>query len=128
MSQHEGLEPEVYALKPRSSDWSLDPPRNDNWVKRFGFPLVPDFAATVHAVTGGQLPARIGELDTFDVTASQEEAFKGYIVLSRVESSDNIAIAQAFSPALFRQGKLRNAELLLDVLRRKVHAKALEKN
>ena len=77
MPQHEDLEPEVYALKPRSSDWALDPPRNDNWIKRFGFPLVPEFASTVHAVTGGQLPALIGEMDTFDATPSQEDALKG---------------------------------------------------
>ena len=93
MPQHEDLEPEVYALKPRSSDWAVDPPRNDNWIKRFGFPLVPDFAATVHAVTGGQLPTLIGEMDTFDATPSQEDALKGYIIISRVESANNIAIA-----------------------------------
>ena len=117
MPQHEDCEPEVYALKPRSSDWALDPRRYDNWIKRFGFPLVPAFAATVHAVTGGQLPALIGEMDTFDATPSQEDALKGYIIMSRVESANNIAIAQPFSPSLFRQGKLQNAELLLEVLR-----------
>ena len=122
MPQHEDLEPEVYALKPRGSDWAVDPPQNDNWIKRFGFPLVPDFAATVHAVTGGQLPALIGEMDTFDATPSQEDALKGYIVMSRVESANNIAIAQPFSPTLFRQGRLRNAELLLEVLRGQVQA------
>ena len=123
--QHEDLEPEVYALKPRGSDWAVDPLTNDNWIKRFGFPLVPDFAATVHAVTGGQLPALIGEMDTFDATPSQEDALKGYIVMSRVESANNIAIAQPFSPTLFRQGRLRNAELLLEVLRGQVQADEL---
>ena len=43
MPQHEDCEAEVYALKPKSSDWALDPPSNDNWIKRFGFPFVPDF-------------------------------------------------------------------------------------
>ena len=124
--QHEDCEPEVYALKPRSSDWALDPPRNDTWIKRFGFPLVPDFAATVHAVTGGQLPALIGEMDTFDATPSQEDALKGYIIMSRVESANNIAIAQPFSPTLFRQGKLQNAELLLEVLCGEVNMKDLQ--
>ena len=56
MPQHEDLEPEVYGLKPKGVDWPVDPPRKENWVKRFGFSIVPDFAATVHAVTGGQLP------------------------------------------------------------------------
>ena len=114
-------------LKCKNSDWALDPPRNDNWIKRFGFPIVPDFAATVHAVTGGQLPALIGEMDTYDATPSQEDALKGYIVMSRVEKADNIAIAQAFSPTLFRQGRLQNAELLLDVLRGQVDMEELPK-
>ena len=74
---------------------------------------------------GGQLPALIGEMDTFDATPSQEDALKGYIVMSRVESANNIAIAQPFSPTLFRQGRLRNAELLLEVLRGQVKADEL---
>ena len=126
MPQHESLEPEVFRLKPRGVDWALDPPRNENWVKRYGFPLVPDFAATVHFVTGGQLPTLIGDMDAFDVTPTQEDALKGYIIMSRVEYADKTAIAQPFSPALFRQGELRNANLLLEVLREKVLVKDLE--
>ena len=45
--------------------------------------------------------------------------------MSRVESANNIAIAQPFSPTLFRQGRLRNAELLLEVLRGEVQAEEL---
>ena len=77
-------------------------------------------------MTGGQLPALIGEMDTFDASPSQEDALKGYIVMSRVESANNIAIAQPFSPTLFRQGRLRNAELLLEVLRGHVQADVLQ--
>ena len=128
MPQHESLEPEVFGLKPRGVDWPLDPPRNENWIKRYGFPLVPDFAATVHAVTGGQLTTCIGDMDAYDVTPSEEDAVKGYIIMSRVEYADKIALAQPFSPALFRQGALRNANLLLDVLRGKVKKEDLESN
>jgi hypothetical protein len=126
MPQHEVLEPEVYGLKPKSVDWPVDHPRKENWVKRFGFSIVPDFAATVHAVTGGQLPTAIGELDTYEVAPTQEDALKGYIVLSRVEKANNIAIAQPSSPVLFRQGPLESAELLLDVLRGNVPREDLE--
>ena len=85
MSQHEYYEPEVYGLRRRCTNWAVDPPRSENWMKRFGFPLVPDLAATIHAVTGGQLTTLIGEMDTFGVTPTQEDALKGYIVMSRVE-------------------------------------------
>ena len=95
-------------------------------MKRFGFPIVPDFAATVHAVTGGQLSTAIGDLDTFDATPSQEDSLTGYIVLSRVETADKILLAQPFSPTLFTQGPLESAELLLEVLRGNVPKDELE--
>ena len=65
-------------------------------------------------------------MDAYDVTPSEEDAVKGYIIMSRVEHADKIALAQPFSPALFRQGALRNANLLLDVLREKVKVEDLE--
>lgn len=126
MPQHMDLEPEIFGLRARGVDWPVDPVQKENWAKRFGFPIVPDFAATVHAVTGGQLPTAIGDLDTFDGTPSQEDALRGYIVLSRVEKADNILIAQPFSPTLFTQGPLESAELLLEVLRGNVPKDDLE--
>ena len=127
MPQHENLEPEVYGLPVKNVDWPLENgPRKENWIKRFGFPIVPDFGATIHAVTGDQLPTLISELDTFDATPTQDDAQKGYIVMSRVRRAHNIAIAQPFSPGLFRQGPLRSAELLLKVLRGDVSPDALK--
>ena len=76
-----------------------------------------DFAATVHAVTGGTLPTTIGDLDVVDSTPSQEDALIAYIVISRVERVENILVAQPFSPALFRQGPFEAAELFLKTLR-----------
>ena len=46
--------------------------------------------------------------------------------MSRVEYADKIALAQPFSPALFRQDALRSANRLLGVLRDKVKVKDLE--
>ena len=126
MPQHEGLEPEVYGLKPKSADWPVGKTCKENWIKRFGFPIVPDFGATIHAVTGDQLPSLIGELDTFDATPTQDDAQKGYIVMSRVQRAENILIAQPFSPGLFRQGKLESTELLLKVLRGDVQPEGLK--
>ena len=90
MPQHMDLEPEIYGLKLRSADWPVDTIQKQNWVKRYGFPIVPDFAATVHAVTGGTLPTAIGDLDVVDSTPSQEDALKAYIVISSVERAENI--------------------------------------
>ena len=59
MPQHLGLPPQVYALGPCGVNWSLNPPANTLWVRRFGFHIRPDFASTVHAVTGDELDAAI---------------------------------------------------------------------
>ena len=67
-----------------------------------GVPLVSDVAATVHAITGGELPTLIGELGSFDTTPSRDDALKGYTIMSRVQYADKIGIAQPFAPTLFR--------------------------
>ena len=107
MPQHMDLEPEIYGLKLRSADRPVDTIQKQNWVKRYGFPIVPDFAATAHAVTGGTLPTAIGDLDVVDSTLSQEDALKAYIVISRVERAENILVAQPFSPAFSTKGLLK---------------------
>ena len=53
MPQHMDLDPQIFGVAPRSVDWQIAH-RSENWVKRFGLPLVPDFASTVHAATGDQ--------------------------------------------------------------------------
>ena len=42
--------PEIYGIKLRNADWPVDTIQKQNWVKRYGFPTMPDFAATVHAM------------------------------------------------------------------------------
>ena len=50
---------------------------------------------------------------------------RSYIVISRVESAENMLVAQPFSPALFRQGPFKAAELFLQVLRREITPETL---
>ena len=119
MPQHLSLEPEVYAVTPRGAQWPIDPSK-ENWVKRIGFPLVPDFASTVHAITGDQLKTAVGDLGSVDARVNTEDALMGYITLSRVEEGDGMLIAQPCSPALFTQGPLEGAELLMSFLRGEV--------
>ena len=80
-------------------------------MKRYGFPIVSDFAVTVHAVTGGTLR------DDVDSTPSHEDALKAYIVISRVERAEHILASQPCSTALFRQGPFEAADLFLKALR-----------
>ena len=63
-------------------------------MKRYGFPIVPDFFATVHAVTGGTLPTASGDLDVADSSPSQEDALKACIFISRVDRAEDILVAQ----------------------------------
>ena len=56
MEQHLNLPPQVYAVHPRGVNWHVDHAKT-LWIRRFGFPLRPDFASTVHAVTGAELQA-----------------------------------------------------------------------
>ena len=78
--------------------------------------MVPDFATTVHGATGDQLETAIGELGSFAETPSQDDALKGYIILSRVKGPESILITEPFSPMLFNQGPLEIADLLLEVV------------
>ena len=71
MPQHMGLEPQVYAVSPKGVNWNLD--KNETlWIRRFGFPLRPDFASTVHAVTGDELDAAMVNLGDIHVTPRLE--------------------------------------------------------
>ena len=115
MPQHMDLDLQIFGAAPRSVDWQIGR-QSENWVKRFGFPLVPDFASTVHAATGDQLDTAIAELGGFAATPSQDDALKGYISLSRVKGPERILITEQFSPTLFAQGPLAIADLLLEVI------------
>ena len=123
MPQHLDLPSQIYAVSSMGSNWPLDPPAKTLWVRRFGFPLRPDFASTVHAVTGDELPAAIANLGHRLDAPNLEDALQGYISISRVSGHEDLRIAQPFSRALFKMGKLEIAHCMLDVL--ESHCKAL---
>ena len=116
MKQHYNLPPNVYAVAPRGENWHLDQAKS-LWLRRFGFPLRPDFAATVHAVTGDELEAAIANIGNAIETPTQEDALNAYIAISRVKHHEDLRIAQAFSWGLFRQGSIRLNEYFLEVMR-----------
>ena len=108
----------IYVLKLQVRSWSLDPKGNIK-IKRFGFPIVPDFGGTAHAYCGSTLNADLGDLLTWDHTPRLEDMLKAYIIKSRVRSAEDIMVCQPYNPHLFRQGLLPGPALLLDVLLKK---------
>ena len=125
MMQHHNLEPQVFAVTPRRASWALDKNKT-MWVTRTGFPLVPDFASTVHGVTGRTLNAAVADLKPFYKKPNQEDALMGYICLSRVAKAENFVLAQAFPPMLFRQGPQPGPQLLIEFLRGNVQQEDLQ--
>jgi hypothetical protein len=123
MPQHLDLPPQIYGVSPMGSNWPLDPPAKTLWVRRFGFPLRPDFASTVHAVTGDELPAAIANLGHRTNAPNLEDALQGYIAISRVSGHQDLRIAQPFPRRLFNMGRLEIAHCMLEVL--ESHCKAL---
>ena len=85
-------------------------------LKRFGFPIVPDFGGTAHAYCGSTLPAAIGDCLSWDERPRREDMLRSYIIKSRVRQAENILIVQPYSPHLFRQGMLPGPQLLLEAL------------
>ena len=72
MPQHFNLPPQVYAVSSKGVNWELRM-KSGLWIRRFGFPLRPDFASTVHAVTGSELDAAIVNLGDFCSTPRLDE-------------------------------------------------------
>ncbi len=58
----------------------------------FRLPAAPDFASTVHAVTGDELDASLVNLGDFKSTPQIEDALKGYIAISRVSGLEDLRI------------------------------------
>ena len=95
-------------------------------VRRFGFPIVPDFAGTAHSYTGATLDAANGDAGEFLETPTRDHALRAYITISRVETADNLNIVQPYAPMLFRQGPQTGPHLLMEFLRGKIAEKDLE--
>ena len=93
----------IYTLLLQAKPWSSD--RNGTIrLKRFGFPIVPDFGGTAHAYCGSTLPAAIGDCLSWDERPRREDMLRAYIIKSRVRQAENMLIVQPYSPHLFRQG------------------------
>ena len=91
----------ICALTPMKVTWYRDGACNAP-VSRLGFPVVPDFAGTIHSYTGENLPAGIVDCLSVEDTPRPEDQWKGYIGISRLTSADGLLLAQPFAPMLFR--------------------------
>ena len=115
----------IYTLTCQVKPWSLDKAGAIK-LKRFGFPIVPDFGGTAHAYCGSTLDAAIGDCLSWDERPRREGMLRAYIIKSRVRGAENMLIAQAYSPHLFRQGMLPGPQLLLDVLLKRKTTKEVQ--
>ena len=96
-------------------------------IKRYGFPIVPDFGGTAHSYCGDSLSACIGDLLEWWVRPQRDGAVRGYIIKSRVGQADHLLLARPYSPHLFRQGVPQGPHYLREVLRGNLTYKAAMK-
>ena len=116
MPQHYNLEPQVFALCPRRVTWSVDPD-GTNQLLRTGFPVVPDFGATIHSVCGQQFSEEILDLKPFSEKVNLEAMIMAYIGMSRVKRADGLLLVEPFSPCLFQQNAMPGPSVLMRYLR-----------
>jgi hypothetical protein len=116
----------ILHLKPRVKQWARDALKKA-WVKRIGFPLVPEFGGTVHGYCGTTLDAAQSDLLEWYRRPSREDMQKAYINESRVSMIDRLLIVQPYSPELFCQGELPGPSILMQVLRSKMSTLAAKR-
>ena len=92
-----------------------------------GFPVVPDFAGTIHSYTGETLPTGIVDCLSVEDTPRPEDQLKSNIGIARMTAADGLLLAQPFAPMLFRQGPQQGPTLLMQFLRGELDEEALEK-
>ena len=109
----------IYTLCTQARPWSMGA-GGAMKLKRYGFPIVPDFGGTAHAYCGSTLPAAIGDCLSWTTKPQRDAMLRAYIIMSRVKEAENMLIVQPYSPHLFRQGMLPGPRLLLDVLTKKL--------
>eukprot|EP00973_Karenia_brevis_P071825 9980966-Karenia_brevis.AAC.1 len=51
----------IYTLTIQAKQWALNVDNNLR-IRRYGFPIVPDFGGTAHAYCGATMEAAIGDL------------------------------------------------------------------
>ena len=107
----------IYTLHRLCKSWYLDGQSRQVEVKRFGFPIVPDFGGTAHAYCGSSLAAAIGDLQEWWRKPHGDAKVRGYIIKSRVRNTANLLLAQSYSPGLFSAGPPLGPHLLLETMR-----------
>ena len=105
----------IYILRRHCKSWYLDQGRQVE-IKRYGFPVVPDFGGTAHAYCGTSLEACIGDLQEWWMKPHKEASIRGYIIKSRIRCTENLIIAGPYSPCLFRMGAPAGPRYLLQTL------------
>ena len=105
----------LFTLTTQVGHWSVDAAGAVK-VRRYGFPIVPDFGGTAHAYCGSTMEATLGDPLPWTQKPRLEDMLKGYIIKSRIRDASNLLLAQPYSPHLFRQGLLPGPALLLEVL------------
>ena len=113
----------IYTLRCHCKSWYLDGEGKQVEVRRFGFPIVPDFGGTAHAYCGTSLAACVGDLQEWWRKPTQETAVRGYIIKSRVRRAENLLLATPYSPHLFRLGAPPGPHYLLQTLQGKLTRK-----
>ena len=81
--------------------------RRRKWYGTEGFPVVPDFAGTIHSYTGENLPTGIVDCLSVEDTPRPEDQWKAYIGVSRLTSADGLLLAP---PALATARQSRDCE------------------
>ena len=110
-----GLPSGVYPLQAVRRTWVLHKQTGAK-VRRKGFCVVPDFAATAHMIQGQSLDGLscdLGLATKKKKPPSELEHLAAYVMLSRARSLESMYILQPFSPALFQTGPPVGAHVLL---------------
>ena len=106
--------------------WSIDGAGNVK-VRRYGFPVVPDFGGTAHAYCGSTLDACLGDVLPWSHKPRRDDALRAYIIKSRARDASKLLLARPYSPHLFRQGVPPGPHLLMEVLQKKMTPKEAHK-
>ena len=110
------LEPGIYPVVPRTTDWYLDKGRKAQMLKvqRTQLPLIPGYAMTAHASEGKTLPAVLLDLQV----DKRVDPTIGTVATTRVRSRDDVLILRPFPRWLFQRGMASEGpDLLLKKLR-----------
>ena len=110
-------------VKPVTKIWQRD---SEASVRRYGFPLLPNFGGTFHSYTGTTLDAAVVDLLPLTKTARGDDVPAAYVGLSRVRNVDDLIIAQAFNPLLFQQGPMIGPHIFYAYSRRSWPRKTLK--